>query len=73
MKKASPRGARVCVCACVCAFAHGCACVHVCVISEIKHSFQSFCYLTNYACLTYMLNHKNLCHVGLFFCFYMRR
>ena len=43
-KNVSPRCVRVCVRTCVLV----CARVPMCVISEIKHSFQSLRYLTNY-------------------------
>ena len=46
--------------------------VHVCVISEIKHSFQNLSYLIYHAYLIYTSNRKNLCHVGLIFYFYVR-
>ena len=54
------------VCAPVCAHTHMCAYVCVRVISEIKHPFQDFCYLTNHSYFIYPLIRLNFHHVGLF-------
>ena len=62
-----------CVCVCVCTHVLMCAYVRVCVISEIKHSFQSLRYLHNYIVYIYSSNHLIFHHVGLSFCFYMRK
>ena len=47
-KRASPCDACICVRACVCVCVRARARARTRVISEIKHSFKSLCYLTNY-------------------------
>ena len=79
VKMASPRDTCVCMCVLVCerVCARMCelvrACVCMSVISENKNYFLSLHYLINHTLLIYPSDFFNLCHVGLFFYFYMRR
>ena len=40
----------------LCTRVHVCACLRVSVIREIKHSFQSLCYLINHLLIIYPLD-----------------